>query len=588
MPKERVPAAETTITLENPNVEVAIQDADENKLERMANQIASESEKVLQELDAAKRDLSAMEVHLNIRETHEKSPHERLLDACNVLHEGRHEKGTFYPRVGFPADGGAVEGQWVEVIRATPADEPPFTQVSFKLTAGHMEALTARIAQREISPDIILEDGEITFHPVDQEPTEFCHATVLKKDGIRIKISKARLNHNGNVINIRSALGLIHAEMPGKDLQQETHILSELMEELGINNCFGEPKKEDERAYKQARYAWHHKVPKELTDDQLKTAEDLTLEKVMPGYSVYTEKGKHREYQQIAGDFAFYHEASMPADKFAELFTSDGLLCTRVRFEGGQVGCQGLSSNFDLQMGGGDSVFTRLVTSAGIQASSPSSEFSITIPQIIFHPNIADRTDWYAYDTDNFGTTDPEIFENRIAPKELFERHAKGDSQPNNEQMFRHGLGNKDARSVVVSGWERERLNSLMVLAHRGLEKLGDKGFNELVLMDRQGLVDHYKKHKQALKMSDDEIEKAVRMDQRDKIIASFKERNMFVLNGIPIEEFVRYGETMKDTVEAATDKPWLQGRCIEEWRAAFNEELLAQKAYLEPSADSE
>jgi hypothetical protein len=48
MPKERVPAAETTITLENPNVEVAIQDADENKLERMANQIASESEKVLQ------------------------------------------------------------------------------------------------------------------------------------------------------------------------------------------------------------------------------------------------------------------------------------------------------------------------------------------------------------------------------------------------------------------------------------------------------------------------------------------------------------------------------------------------------------
>jgi hypothetical protein len=44
----------------------------------------------------------------------------------------------------------------------------------------------------------------------------------------------------------------------------------------------------------------------------------------------------------------------------------------------------------------------------------------------------------------------------------------------------------------------------------------------------------------------------------------------------------------MKDTVEAATDKPWLQGRCIEEWRAAFNEELLAQKAYLEPSADSE
>lgn len=579
---------ESTAFLDYGEILDTIDTADGLQLDQLEKSIIAETRATLRTLHETRATLLETESNTT-----------RLTKAITSLREhpiNRSEQ-LFYPRVGFSADGGAIEGQWVEVLDIESQDKKTsHLQINFKLTETHIQTLLEKLARNELPSNTSMEHGSIDIHPYKQtvtDPTPLSEAYVLQRGGVTIRVSKGktvRIFPDGPTeMEERCAIGLITAEIEKTDPQHPVKKLAELMEELGVKNCFGEPTKEDEASYKKARYAWHHKIHLDKRDgsDQDIDAgiERLTKKEIMPGYSTYLEVGKHREYESIAGAISIYHDISLPPEDFSKLFSTYGLLCTRKRLEGGQIDYEGLSSRYDLMSGGGDSVFTRIVTEHGL-ISQPNKNGAVSMPRILFKPTLLDRTDWYAFESDECGETTKEKLDARPSPKELFEKQARGDFRYNNEQMFRYGIGVEEMSGIMINGNEGSRIDNLLLLAEKGLSEIGGKTFKDLVFMTRSELVEHYKKHKESLNMTDLAIEKTLEEDSRDKIIASFEAAGISEINGQPIRAFVRYGEKLSDQVDAVTEPNWHETPYIKKWHALFLETAKMAHDYLNPPTD--
>ena len=79
-------------------------------------------------------------------------------------------------------------------------------------------------------------------------------------------------------------------------------------------------------------------------------------------------------------------------------------------------------------------------------------------------PEIMDRTDWYAYQHDHYGTTRESDFAGRQSPDELFEAQRRYGYMGSNEQMYRTGIPlemiagvavSEDQRGMVISECQR-------------------------------------------------------------------------------------------------------------------------------------
>lgn len=504
-----------------------------------------------------------------------------LMDGLKRLAELRAEKAEhfFYPRIGFSADGGAIEGQWVEVLDIETDDKTHSKyQVNFKLTEEHLQELLTKIENGDLPAGVLQENGVIEFQPsnIGADPLPFSKAFQLSKNGISLSISKgvSSRKKNGKEAHIdqRCALGLVTAIIDKENATEAAVTLMNFIEELGVNNCFTEPTKEDQTRYKLARYTWHHKKSLDsLTPAEAKAIDQrLAHREVMDGYATYVEPDKHKEYERQAGKLCVYHELSIAPEEISKLLGSSGLLCSRKRYEGGRINYQGLSTQTDLETGGGDSIFTRIVTEAGL-TSKPSHDYDVGFHTVLFKPSVLDRTDWYAYAEDSCGNTQPEFLETSLSPTTLFDKHAQGDFSPGNEQMFRHGISSKDMAAIMVNGDANNHLNAILLVADKGFTSIGEKNFDELIFMDREELIAHYKQHKAVLEMTDEQIETAIEEDIRDKIIAACKKDGILTVNGQPIQKFVRYGTKLSDQIEAIAQPDWHETSYIASWRELFN-----------------
>ncbi len=597
-PSAETPTRSTPEKLfEDPEIVGKIDHAEIASLDVLEAAVIAETRQALRSLYESRQKLADLTTEPG---SFEKNPAARsLIEGFKRLSELRSAKAEhiFYPRIGFPADGGAVEGQWVEVLDIETKDKSYSNyQVNFKLTQKHLTDLLAKIEKADLPADILHEDGQILFRPSKQmskSPQVFAEAIVLRRGGIALQISqgirKREVNGESHEADERCSMGLITVDIVKSEATQAASNLAQLMEDLGIKNCFGEPTKEDVTAYKTARYAWHHKQSLETMDEATQAMIDqrLVKQEVMPGYTTLVEPGKHADYIKQAGMISVYHELNLRAEDYANFFASDGLLCSRKRYEGGRLDSGGISTSEDLTSGGGDSVFTRLVTEKGL-AAKPDKDDSIRSPHIVFKPSVLDRSDWYAYPVDEFGTTEESIFATRLAPATLFEQHAEGEFFPMNEQMFRHGLAREEVMAVVIPGYDQARLTAVLAIAERGLTELEGKSFDELIFMDRNDLIAHYKKHKAILGMTDQQIENTVGEDARDKIIASCKMRGIFEVNGQPIENCIRYGERLSDQIEITAQPDWHKTKYIQEWRDQFNETAKMNHDFLHSSSDEE
>lgn len=327
--------------------------------------------------------------------------------------------------------------------------------------------------------------GEITYHDLESK-REFrlCDALVFEKNGIKVSLADATARELGdgvisrkrNTSNlVRAAIGLVQMEVPkamDETVAQQT--LDEIFrQDLGVEDALGEVSERAERDYKIARLKWQYKL-ENLDAEQLERAEKLTRREVFSGYSTYVEDGKHEEYLAKYGEDvrAVHMLNSMSVDSVYQVLTT-GLMSTTERFSRGVVK-NGISSVLDIDSGGADNVFTRIMNA--------EQRSKIQNHAVVLKPEIFDRTDWYAYNVDSYGSTNEAHFAGRLAPEEIFQR-TMGDLKhysADNEQMFRTGIGVDYIEAIEVDELDRDEL--LEGLHEKGLFEVNGRPIEEVIV----------------------------------------------------------------------------------------------------------
>lgn len=327
--------------------------------------------------------------------------------------------------------------------------------------------------------------GEITYHDLESK-REFrlCDALVFEKNGVKVSLADATARELGdgvisrkrNTSNlVRAAIGLVQMEVP-KAMDEATaqQTMGEIFrQDLGVEDALGEVSEMAERDYKIARLKWQYKLD-DLDAEQLERAEKLTRREVFPGYSTFVESGKHNEYLVKYGEDvrAVHMLNSMSVDSVYRVLTT-GLMSTTERFSRGVVK-NGISSVLDIDSGGADNVFTRIMNA--------EQRGKIQNHAVVLKPEIFDRTDWYAYNVDSYGSTNEAHFAGRLAPEEIFQctmgdlKHYSAD----NEQMFRTGIGVDYIEAIEVDELDRDEL--LEGLYQKGLFEVNGRPIEEVIV----------------------------------------------------------------------------------------------------------
>lgn len=327
--------------------------------------------------------------------------------------------------------------------------------------------------------------GEITYHDLESK-REFrlCDALVFERNGVKVSLADSTARELGdgvisrkrNTSNlVRAAIGLVQMEVPkAMDDMAAQQIMDEIFrQDLGVEDALDEVSEAAERDYKIARYKWQYKLD-ELSPDQIGRAEKLTRKEVFPGYSTFVESGKHNEYLAKYGEDvrAVHMLNSMSVDSVYRVLTT-GLMSTTERFSRGVVK-NGISSVLDIDSGGADNVFTRIMNA--------EQRGKIQNHAVVLKPEIFDRTDWYAYNVDSYGSTNEAHFAGRLAPEEIFQR-TMGDLKhysADNEQMFRTGIGVDYIEAIEVDELDRDEL--LEGLHEEGLFEVNGRPIEEVIV----------------------------------------------------------------------------------------------------------
>lgn len=426
-------------------------------------------------------------------ETGERRPRSSISEAIKFLMSQELDLSgeKIHPRTEIVCDRDHIEGQRIDIIYRKDDDNKDNDKFEFrfklrkptkaikKMIAKQKKIKKLNQAQATTPNGEALERGKIIYSGGAYKKKDWvlCDALVFKKEeGVSVFVADPT-SRNGSSLYvhdirnnsgyIRSAMGLIKIEVPiTMDPEKIEQIIGEIMKkDLGIPDALSEVSAEAERQYKIARYKWQYKIAGGLTPEQMNQAESLVREEVFPGYTTMVEIGKHKEYLDKYGDDVRAvhslrkHDAKLSIDKlnahklnaieshYAELIYgtfTQGLMSTTERYSRG-IMRNGLSSGTDIDSGGADNVFTRIMDSKHRQKLNGAV--------VIFKPEIFDRTDWYSYDDEkNYGSTDSAYFSRRFSPDEIFAKITNFSSkyQFYNEQMFRTGIGSSYIESIEV------------------------------------------------------------------------------------------------------------------------------------------
>lgn len=430
-------------------------------------------------------------------ESRERRPRRSISETIRMLSGQEMERTgeiVVRPRTEIVCDHDHIEGQKIDVINKRDRGAMEFR---FKLRAPTevMAALATKPegegegAQDEITTPsgAVLRRGKITYEGASSDSSyELCDASVFEKGGVKVFIADPSYRNGDNwditiPYNssrlVRTAMGLVKVEVPsGTDPEATEQILGKILEkDLGIPDALGEVPEEAEREYKMARYKWQHMITGDLTPEQMEQAEKLHREEVFPGYTTLVERGKHGEYLERYGeDIRAIHHLWTGSAKSIYRILTQGLMCTTERYSRG-VMKSGMSSTIDMDTGGADSVFTRITNEA--------ERGKMNGAVVVFKPEVFDRTDWYSYNYDTYGSTDDEYFVDRLSPDTIFDTITNPNSYYSscNEQMFRTGIGAGFVESIEVGSDSRDGI--IAELRSMGLEEINGKPIEEVVIL---------------------------------------------------------------------------------------------------------
>lgn len=424
-------------------------------------------------------------------ESRERRPRRSVSETIRFLSSQEMERSgetAVRPRTEIICDHGHIEGQKIDVINKRGRGSMEFR---FKLRTPSeitVPTIEGQDGQAEVTTPsgAILRRGKISYEGASTNNSyDLCDASVFEKNGVKVFVADPS-SRNGETFSIssthndsnliRTAIGLVQIEAPFSMSPEDTEkVLGDILEkDLGIPDALGEVSEDAEQEYKEARYKWQHVIPGELSPEQVERAERLEREEVFPGYSTLVEKGKHREYlEQYGEDIRAIHHLHTGGAKSIYRILTKGLMCTTERYSRGIIR-NGMSSTVDMDTGGADSVFTRI--------TNESQRNSMHGATVVFKPEVFDRTDWYSYNSDMYGSTDIISFSSRLSPDTIFSRILNPNEyiSNTNEQMFRTGIGADYVESISVDPHEYDRV--IAELRSMGLEEIDGKSIEEIIV----------------------------------------------------------------------------------------------------------
>jgi hypothetical protein len=209
----------------------------------------------------------------------------------------------------------------------------------------------------------------------------------------------------------------------------------------------------------------------------------LRIREVAPGHHTTVLPSQSERYKKLGVQYLFAGVGG--ADQVVRILKAGGMFSTEERLTRGIL-VTGASTQTDMECGGGDYVFTRMVTSDAVGVPLSNAGFAGAY-QLAFSPRILDRMDWFAYPRDAYGTTDPgNSFGKRAYGGELVRSllEDSGEFRADNEVMFERAISAQELEGIYAATLE-SRQELLSVLA-AGITKVGQKKVEDLVQVRTQ------------------------------------------------------------------------------------------------------
>ncbi len=450
------------------------------------------------------------ELNLSYGEDGEQSPRKGLSEVIADIRGREVERSgevKMQPRAELICDSSHIENQRVDIVSKPDRD---MIELSFKMR--DRSAARAMVSGKTAS-GARLDGGEIVFRGESRSGAtrkfEACKAMVFERDGVKVLVAPPETD-------VRAMLGVVKMEIPNDmPTDKAERIVARIMEEdFGVPDGLGEVSEADERAYKNSLYRWHHKIEEDLSPEEVEAADRLERMEVFPGYTAMVEPGKHREYVEKYGDGlrAIHGLHTGDARSIYRALTS-GLMASSERYSRGMIR-EGMSTREDFKTGGADSVFTRIYDEERIQERIGSV--------IVFKPELFDRTDWYTYACDMFGSTDKSTFDGRETPDSMMQLIANSEppSYASNEQMFRTGIGPQYIERIFVNLDERDSI--IADLKAMGLEEFDGRPIEEVIVVREEDI-------KRKARQEQYEAEIAQKLAEKQKALL---EKKQSIMNG--------------------------------------------------------
>lgn len=403
------------------------------------------------------------------------------------------ELGEMYASKGILGDSDKIEGHQIDFIQ-----QGENTVVYFKTTSGMLEKL-----KDEIIPSIpsdLVTDGTYDFLSTKKQISSQGDCWIIHVDkNTKIYVAKAQkksskqrvpnfnepiINKQGEIVDykttvamvpgeqVRALIGAVRIEVKGlTDVDQIAEKVDYAFQSLKITEALSTPDQQAENQYKKARWRWHHRSERdeiwqrEKDQHQQKQGtgliDRLKRQEVFPGYFTIVDPGISEHYQEKER-FFLIHNIFNPDNLVPALKT--GLLSSHERYKRGIFTTEG-STQEDFESGGADSVFLRMLPESAKDYEIPSNGVNL-----IIKPTVLDRTDWYAYNYDKYGTTEPKKFDQRPYP-EHFIAAQQQNFEPTNEIMMRRGIPPEMISSIVVTG-EQQKISITSSLQAAGIQEV--------------------------------------------------------------------------------------------------------------------
>ncbi|MGE5551506.1 MAG: hypothetical protein ACM3ZC_13420 [Bacteroidota bacterium] len=380
-----------------------------------------------------------------------------------------------------------VEGQQVNICRINAAGREGW-RLNCKITKPHHAQIEAAMRQAGARETYLRRPmgnwtkGVLEFDDVGGNVVKALQMTT-QAHGATVEI---RFVPDG-IDKIHAMDGYFEARVFGAQGQAAATALRESLDKLGLADLAGVPGPEDEQIMRLSRLLWQHapaveaKMPLQgRTVDALEQAlrgvgvdparaARLVEKEVVPGYVTYTDIEVANECRQAGAIYAWCGVEDL--DDVVKIVSpgGTGLASTRLRWFDCLSG-KGASESSDMKCGGADSAFLRLAVQSVQGKASYSSSFGNGDYQLIFDLNVLERTDWYFYSKDSFGTTAPSSMARRLSPKESV-TYLNNNYRGDNEVMMRRGVGLQYLTAIHTDS-DYKRLSLINKLKQHGIHEI--------------------------------------------------------------------------------------------------------------------